>query len=381
MLPRRGDHLTEPKNFPRSYGVVRGRREMSDNKPNALVLRPAYGLQEPGSGAEKVLSRVVADALALARAREIKVAPTLIRVGNYDFREEDYAQILIWAFGLAKTPEELVFLLESTSNKRRDRGGTKSFIVEEGVIKSIQLSARMLDSSQAARIWTVSYLSGLEQLICGTDEVEFSPLPKLTRLQYGGTPLTTLDLSYVPALTSLTCWGKQLASLDLSPVPKLTFLTCVSSHLAELDLSPVPALTRLSCWRNELTKLNLSPVPTLTHLSCGDNKFTKLDLSYISELTFLNCEENELAQLDLSSVPKLTYLDCAYNHLAELDLSPVPALTSLRCWDNQIRTLDVRGNPQLKTLCCDSSVRIIKHEWQSIDDDWDDEPYADHEFL
>ncbi|PZR81288.1 MAG: hypothetical protein DLM68_18020, partial [Hyphomicrobiales bacterium] len=84
---------------------------MSDNGPKALILRPAYGLQQPGSGAEKVLSRIVSDALTIARGPDIAHIPVLIRIGKYEFREQDYQQILIWADATGKSPDELVSLL------------------------------------------------------------------------------------------------------------------------------------------------------------------------------------------------------------------------------------------------------------------------------
>ena len=113
---------------------------MADNEPNALILRPAYGLQRPDSNGEKVLSRVVADALVLARSREIKVAPTLIRVGNYYFQKEDYQQILIWAGGIGKSPEELVSLFETVKLYREEAEGDveiESFTVVDGAIRSV----------------------------------------------------------------------------------------------------------------------------------------------------------------------------------------------------------------------------------------------------
>lgn len=78
---------------------------MSDKEPNALILPHVYGVQQPGSGGERVVSRIVGDALVLARARAPTRSRALIRVGNFEFREEDYRQILIWAEEGGKSPE------------------------------------------------------------------------------------------------------------------------------------------------------------------------------------------------------------------------------------------------------------------------------------
>lgn len=74
-----------------------GVRPIEDDGPKALIVRPASGLQRTDSGAEKVLSRVVLEALTIARGRDIANPSVRIRIGKYDLREQDYQQILIWA--------------------------------------------------------------------------------------------------------------------------------------------------------------------------------------------------------------------------------------------------------------------------------------------
>jgi hypothetical protein len=90
---------------------------MSDNGSKALIVRPTSGLEQHGSGAEKVLSRIVSDALTIARGRDIAETSARIRIGKYEFREQDYQQILIWAREAGETPEDLVSFLEDTDNK------------------------------------------------------------------------------------------------------------------------------------------------------------------------------------------------------------------------------------------------------------------------
>src|ERR1700730_5458637 len=108
---------------------------MSDNGPKALIVRPASGLQQHGSGAGKVLSRIVSDALTIARGRDVAGA-VRIRVGKYEFREQDYQQILIWAQEAGKNPEELVSFLEDADNYYNEED---SFLVDDGAIKHLTL--------------------------------------------------------------------------------------------------------------------------------------------------------------------------------------------------------------------------------------------------
>ena len=61
---------------------------MYEEKHKALVVRPSAAVENIDSRAGSVLSRIVADAIALARSHA--TASARFRVGNYDFREADY---------------------------------------------------------------------------------------------------------------------------------------------------------------------------------------------------------------------------------------------------------------------------------------------------
>src|ERR1700730_9273368 len=103
---------------------------MPDNGPKAQIVRPTPGLQQDGSGAAKVLSRIVSDALTIARRRDTADTSARIRIGKYEFREQDYQQVVIWAQETGKPPEELVSLLEAA-----DGGG--AFILDDSSIRQI----------------------------------------------------------------------------------------------------------------------------------------------------------------------------------------------------------------------------------------------------
>ncbi len=70
---------------------------MPDNEPNALTVPRGHGLQQPGSRAEKVVSRVIADALVLARARKMDFPPTLIRGGGGNIADKPTTNSLTFA--------------------------------------------------------------------------------------------------------------------------------------------------------------------------------------------------------------------------------------------------------------------------------------------
>ena len=85
---------------------------MADKERNALIPLPSGGLENIGSGPKSILSGMVSDALVLARVREKSLAARF-RIGNYEFRDPDYRQILIWAKALDLEPEVFILRLEA----------------------------------------------------------------------------------------------------------------------------------------------------------------------------------------------------------------------------------------------------------------------------
>jgi Leucine-rich repeat (LRR) protein len=296
----------------RNFSDVVGVRPMEDDAPKALIVRPTSGLQQHDSGAEKVLSRIVSDALTIARGRDIADTSPRIQIGKYEFREQDYRQIVIWAEATDASPVELIHILEEETNTFPDGS---SFEVSDGKIIHVIFPERIAFKP--------------ERLVFKNRKIIISHVPNLEKIGCGWNHLTEIDLSNVPALTSLTCDGNQLTELDLSNVPALTNLECSLNALTELNLSNVPALTILDCGENQLTELDVSNVPELTDLQCYYNELTELNLSNVPALTSLTCDGNQLTELDLSNLPALTHLYCEKTQLTELDLSNVPELTLL----------------------------------------------------
>ena len=110
---------------------------MSDNGPKMIIVGPTFGLQQPDSGAEKVLSRIVSDALAIARERDVADMFARIRLGKYDLCQSDYRQIVAWAQETGKSPEELISLLENVEDKSRMEGlEYVQFVANDGLIQN-----------------------------------------------------------------------------------------------------------------------------------------------------------------------------------------------------------------------------------------------------
>jgi Leucine-rich repeat (LRR) protein len=382
---------------------------MADKERNALIPLPAGGLENIGSGPKSILSGMVYDALALVRVREKSLAAARFRIGDYEFRDPDYQQILIWAKALELEPEDFIDRLKDCLEENFDGDWPKNFDaaleVEDGSIVSLvwdfdgfpissfewvdglrikRIGFRGLASTKISlRLPSLNYLDctrtelteldlsavpALTELWCEFNELvelDLSAVPALTELQCNYNQLVELDLSAVPALTRLSCRDNQLVELDLSTVPVLAEFECCGNRLVELDLSVVPALTKLLCSRNQLVELDLSAVPALTNLGFFGNQLVELDLSAVPALTWLSCYYNQLVELDLSAVPALTGLNCNHNKLVELDLSAVPALSKLFCHNNQLVELDIRGLGKFEFIDCDLSVNLIKLSTQN----------------
>ena len=260
------------------------------------------------------------------------------QIGEDEWRESDYRQILIWAKSLELEPVEVV---------RR---------LQEDIIAGdeVWIETRFADGRLLKLYWNFDLLplerfEWVDGLV--TKAVAFATTQKVT-------PNLSLRL---PSLKDLLCAATGLTALDLSGVPMLTELWCYNNQLAALDLAAVPMLTRLWCDGNQLKELDVIGVPMLKELWCDRNHLTKLDLSGVPMLMELWCSDNQLTGLDLSGVPKLTELCCAGNQLTELDLSGVPKLTELSCEGNQLTELDIRFLSKLERLYYDSgSTRLIQ---------------------
>ena len=347
----------------------------------------------------------------LARTRSREVSQVRFKLGDYEFREPDYRQILRWSeqlVWLAKAapenllPEHLLEVLQERVKHEEYRLTVEDgaittlvwdipwlmqpppstweagLVIEELCIRGVwprkepslrpalpRLRVLELQTPKGCRgslrTLDLSLVPGLVRLRCGVNELtelDLSGVRGLTELYCNSNRLTELDLSAVPQLTQLYCDGNRLTELDLSGVPHLTELGCGNNQLTELDLSAVPGLTELVCNNNQLTKLDLSAVPNLELLGCFENQLTELDLSAVRNLWMLACWENQLTELDLYGVPGLIELYCNNNRLTELDLSGVPHLTEVGCENNQLTELDLSAVPNLRKLSCDSGVRI-----------------------
>ena len=328
---------------------------MNENNDFTLVPIPSGTLGKVEAGAKRILSDMVADTLALATRNQSVVTAGRFRIGEYEWCEPDYRQILMWAEALQLEPATVIERLLTEPGTKWNHQVNTQF--ENGRIVTLHWHLDLL------RLKTFKWVEGLviEAIaffaptwyvqICGDLSLSL-PLPELRRLHCENVILTKLDLSAVPQLTALRCYNNQLKTLDLSAVPLLTELECSKNQFTKLSLSAVPRLKQLGCWGNQLQKLDLSAVPQLKDVQCAMNQLTGLALSAVPQLTKLKCYHNQLRELDISKTPLLTELECHVNQLTKLSLSAVSQLTTLRCGSNQLRELNLSAVPKLTELMC-----------------------------
>jgi hypothetical protein len=400
---------------------------MNEKTDFVLVKRPSSALEKVAPGAKRVLSGMVADALALAKKDPSALAAAKFRIGDYEWCEPDYRQIHIWAKATGIFPEQILQILKKATpdtcwakpgpafyqgrllrlswdfgklplktfewveGLRITHFSLKTLLVsdEQRVLNDLDLAlphlthlgccgAQGFNRSQglnpAADAWSrllnllrTPELEELSCIGCGLSALELSSFKKLHRLRCTFNRLSQLDLSAVPDLKSLNCGDNYLSQLDLSAVPGLTVLDCADNSFSELDLTPVPDLTFLGCGKNHLAELDISKISRLKGLNCDGNKLTHLTFPIMPELAYLSCSKNSLSNLDLSNAPNLTSLYCSENKIARLDLNLTPRLETLSCESNQIRVLDIQPLKFLKTFYYDrAKVHLIQRPDQNL---------------
>jgi len=331
----------------------------SDDHSRLIIPLPDASLAIARPEGGRKLAETMAEALAVARE-------PLHKIGEYEWCDPDYRQILLWAEALELEPEEVIRRLLTISSLVYHEDGKKRMhtrtTFEGGRIRKLNwdLSVLPLTAFTWAEGLEIEYLRVTGLGISRNREKASIPalhldLPKLEVLDCQNIGIQELDLSRVRALTILICRSNQLAELDLSGVPKLEALDCNCNHLTDLDLSRVPQLDSLECENNQLTVLNFSHVPSLKYLWCGKNPISKLDLSDTPRLTKLACDESTFTTLDLSHSSVLIELFWGNSRLTELDLSHMPLLEKLACDGNALTSLDLSAVPMLKTIWCNDN--------------------------
>jgi len=321
---------------------------MNEKKENALVPRPSSAVEKTASGPKRILSSIVADTLVLASREQRAPMLARFRIGDYEWCEPDYRQILIWAEETGLKPEEVLErLFDQQSLREWAKGQPHRFpIFEEPLFSDGKLLKAHLDV-RLLRPGRLEWVNGLD-----ITRLHFFRASYEARLNSLG-PLPLAQLEF------LNCCLIGLTYLNLTGVPQLEYLDCSGNELEELQLHCVPLLTSLYCSLNELAELKFDRTPNLHFLACVDNRLTQLNLSALGRLEVVFCGDNKLTELQLVGLANLLFLDCRRNQISKLDLSSCPNLEEVDCSGNPISVLDIRGLKNLRVLNRSSHTKVI----------------------
>ncbi|MFW9622627.1 MAG: hypothetical protein ACMV16_10840 [Macromonas sp.] len=271
---------------------------MNINTNLPVTVPSGSGTLTTTTGPQRIATRMAENLLGVARSQERALAAQRrYRIGDYEFREADHAQIQRWARKLGMEPEAVVERLASSQKDVCIFDAAIELGVQDGAIVSLVWDFALLPLTDW--VWG----PGLQIGDLGILNAPSGPLPPLPDCLYGlscyDNPLTSLTLPHAPQLQFLMCFNNQLTELNLTPVPRLEMLGCDENQLTTLDLTPVPGLQDLWCSHNELTILNLTPVPNLHRLYCTGNPLTELDLTPVPDLQNLWCD----ASVNITGAP------------------------------------------------------------------------------
>jgi hypothetical protein len=114
----------------------------NDANRNALIRRPSTNLTTISAG-DRIVSRMVGEALEIARRQAIQVEKRTIKLGNFELCEPDYRQIVRWAKALDRAPEDLLVALSETTWEF-DEERSARFRIEGGLIKELAWDGDLL---------------------------------------------------------------------------------------------------------------------------------------------------------------------------------------------------------------------------------------------
>jgi hypothetical protein len=301
------------------FGLVSAMNEKSEK---ALVPKPPSAVEKAVPGVNRILSGMVIDTLAQATSKQRSPMLASFRIGDYEWCEPDYRQILIWAEETGLKPEEVIArLFDQQSLPVWEEDDQHSYPVFEtplfadGRLLKVNFDLRLLRNPKTAR----------------SPHQENKPdyLEKITAERYkkdkNGWSVDDVQrslMNYSPEQRGRLEWVNGLEM----------------THLRIIGASDVASLS------------NLGPLPLarLEVLDCRRLGLTHIDLTGVPQLQFLDCRYNQLERLRFDQTPNLKYLYCDNNVISELDLSPCPNLITVGCSGNPI--LDIHGLEQLEHL-------------------------------
>lgn len=321
---------------------------MDEKKDFALVSRPRSVLEKTKPGTKRILLGMVTDTLALANRDSLASAGPKFVIGESEWCEPDYQQVLLWAKNLQIAPEEVIVRLQR--GRERLVGSWARTVFEAGHIKELHFDFEQLPLSrldwveglQITRLWFSNAERTSFPKVLKTLSLPLTWLPHLSCAKMG---LAELELSNLRELEFLSCGSNSLERLNIHVLRSLTSLRCVANRLTDLDFSGNTQLRELSVHGNQITKLDVNGLNHLTKLMCGYNRLRELNLSHLIQLRTLDCGRNSLEKLDVSANPSLEWLRCHKNQIKELDLSRQSQLRKLECSGNHLQTLDIRNLP------------------------------------
>jgi len=272
----------------------------------AMVPRSPGALEKADPGTKRLLSGMVADTLALASKEKFGPGTARFRIGEYEWCEPDYRQILTWAEITGKRPEAIIQRLVQMHS---------SF--SEGRLTEVNWD----EGSMLIR--KMHFITGLKIKLfqlCGSGR-NIGMISTLTNPRPGVTPM-----------------DYEVSEINLQGLSELEELGVSQQNLKELDLTSTPKLRKLYCESNLLTRITLTGCHNLEDIHLRNNLLSEIDLSNLPALKVLECGSNELWNLNLSGVPALEVLDCRKNapgrygvdHIEVLDITSLKNLKKLR---------------------------------------------------
>ena len=194
----------------------------------------------------------------------------------------------------------------------------------------------------------------------GTTALDFTPHPNLSRIEYNGSVISSINVTNNTLLHYLNVSNSAISNIDVSNNTNLDTLQVSNNNLATIDVSNNVNLLVFTAGNNDLsTVTGLNNLVNLkTCFLFLNPQLTTIDINNCADLETFWLNQTGITALNVTQNTNLLSLNASNTGINSLDISQNSALKQLNVSSTSISSIDVSMNPSLEDLSV-SSTSIV----------------------